>query len=91
MIEAGWDVMATGLKGDMSGRKYDARRLKSAIERYDVAKADYLNLPDERPDCATLFTDDYVRITVKDGVVEIASIPGLGESVDRYRKVLMLK
>ena len=91
MIEAGWDVMATGLKGDMSGRKYDARRLKSAIERYDVAKADYLNLPDERPDCATLFTDDYVRITVKDGVVEITSIPGLGESVDRYRKVLMLK
>ena len=83
MIEAGWDVMATGLKGDMDGGRYDTARLRAAIGRYDRAKADYLNLPNERPDCATLFTDDYVAIYV--ATCEAKPVPGLGASVIRYR------
>ena len=62
MVEAGWDVMATGLEGDLLGRAHDTARLRSAIERYDRAKADYMRLPAERPDAATLFTDNYVRV-----------------------------
>lgn len=83
MIEAGWDVMATGLKGDMSGGIYDTARLRAAIGRYDRAKADYLNLSKERHDCATLFTDDYVAINV--ATCEAKPVPGLGASVNRYR------
>ena len=88
MIEAGWDVMATGLKGDMFGHRYDVPRLRAAIERYDYAKAEYMDLPKERPDTATLFTDDFVRIKVTDAFTEVTPIPGLGESVDRYRQLL---
>ncbi len=88
MIEAGWDVMATGLKGDMFGHVYDTARLKAAIDRYDRAKAEYMNLPKERPDAATLFTDQYVRIKVREAFHEVTPVPGLGESVDRYRKLL---
>ena len=86
MIEAGWDVMAIGLKGDMFGHQYDVPRLRAAIERYDCAKAEYMNLPRERPDAATLFTDDFVRIKVTETFTEVTPIPGLGESVSRYRK-----
>ena len=86
MIEAGWDVMATGLDGDMHGHRYDIERLASGIARYDRAKADYLNLPKERPDSATLFTDEFVRIKVTEAFHEVTPVPGLGESVDRYRK-----
>ena len=82
MVEAGWDAMATGMKGDLLGH-CDVARLRAAIDRYDRAKADYLNLPNERPDCATLFTDGYVRIG---GKTLTTDAPGLGESVDRYRK-----
>ena len=85
MIEAGWDVMATGLKGDMYGHRYDTERLAAGIARYDRAKADYLNLPKERPDAAMLFTDDFVRIKVTEAFHEVTPVPGLGESVSRYR------
>ncbi|MBQ3096731.1 MAG: VOC family protein [Kiritimatiellae bacterium] len=88
MIEAGWDVMATGLRGDMFGHVYDTARLKAAIDRYDSAKAEYMNLPRERSDAATLFTDEYVRIKVREAFHEVTPVPGLGESVDRYRKLL---
>ena len=93
MVEAGWDVMAMGVKGDMLG-SYDTARLSAAIGRYDRAKAEYLNLANEQPDCATLFTDDYVRIGGMDrsGTKTLTTIvPGLGESVGRYRTVAGLK
>ena len=93
MVEAGWDVMAMGVKGDMLG-SYDTARLSAAIGRYDRAKAEYLNLTNERPGCATLFTDDYVRIGGMDrsGTKTLTTIvPGLGESVGRYRTVAGLK
>ena len=90
MVEAGWDVMATGLEGDLLGRAHDTARLRSAIERYDRAKADYMRLPAERPDAATLFTDNYVRIggVSKNNAKVAVPIPGLGESVDRYRNAV---
>ena len=88
MIEAGWDVMATGLDGDMHGHRYDTARLAAGIARYDRAKADYLNLPKERPDSATLFNDEFVRIKVTEAFHEVTPVPGLGESVERYRRLL---
>jgi hypothetical protein len=92
MIEAGWDVMVTGLKGDMYGHRYDSARLKDGIARYDRAKEEYLNLPKERPDCATLVTDDYVRLKIcGEAFYDVSPVPGLGESVDRYRKVALIK
>ena len=48
----------------MHGHRYDTVRLAAGIARYDRAKADYLNLPKERSDSATLFTDEFVRIKV---------------------------
>ena len=77
MIEAGWDVMATGLGGR------DAARLAEGVRRYDRAKAEYAALPKERPDCATLYVDDSVRIDVKKAAAN--PVPGLGAAVDRFR------
>ena len=87
MIEAGWDVIATGVKGEQHGGSYDIPRLQSGINRYDAAKKAYLNLPTERPDSATLYTDESVEITIADGVRKINSKPGMGASVDKFRSV----
>ena len=44
-------------------------------------------LPTERPDSATLYTDESVEITIADGVRKINSKPGMGASVDKFRSV----
>ncbi len=77
MIEAGWDVMATGLAGR------DQARLAEGVRRYDRAKAEYMALPGERPDSATLYTDDSVRIDVAKAAAN--PVPGLGAAVERFR------
>jgi hypothetical protein len=84
MNEAGWEVMICGLKAEKGTG--DLERLKAAIMRYDEAKKSYFNLPRERPDAATLYTDQSVRISIADGRRRIEPLPGMGDAVERFRK-----
>ena len=76
MIEAGWDVMATGPAGR------DPARLAEGVRRYDRAKAEYMALPKDRPDSATLYSDDSVRIDVSKAAAN--PVPGLGAAVRAF-------
>ena len=78
MVEAGWDVMATGLAGR------DPARLAEGVRRYDRAKAEYMALPKERADSATLYSDDSVRIDVSKAAAN--PVPGLGAAVRAFAR-----
>lgn len=54
IIAEGWNIMALGFVGDMSG-KHEREKIALSIRRYDEFWEKYQQLKRENPDCATLY------------------------------------
>ena len=77
VIQHGWAVMLMGLKGERSGR-YDHDAISKHIAAYDLAWVEWKALFAGNPDCPTLYRDVYF----------MGDKPGLGASVNKYRKLI---
>ena len=77
IIEQAWTILLYGAMGDAS-KKYDKQRLADAIAKYDRLWAEWRQLKAKHPCCATLYKDTHSPWS---------GSPGIGQTVDRYRKV----
>lgn len=90
IYEAGWTVTLLGYQGDKTG-VYDKEAIADGIRRYDEAWCNYRRLPDEAPDCATLFDGHFARYHISQDHNSIDPVPGMDAEVDRYRKLIGTK
>lgn len=83
IMEQGWIVMLKGYQGDKNGI-YDRTSIQIALENYDKCWEEYRRLKQENTDCATLYYDKYLEWDAVDRN-KINFVPGMGDSVDKYR------
>jgi len=75
VFEQAWTILFLGAQGDAT-KRYDQRRLASAIHAYDQLWNEWRDLAASHPSCATLYKE-----------VAIGGKPGIGAMVDGYRRI----
>ncbi len=78
VIEQAWTILLYGAMGDAS-KNYNKKQLAAAIAQYDRLWAEWRQLKEDHACCATLYKDTHSPCSTS---------AGLGESVNRYRKLL---
>ena len=71
-----WRIMLLGYCGEQSG-SIDKERIAAAIENYDQLWKEWKNHAEQNPEYPTLYSDRW-----------LGDRPGVGESIDHYRKVI---
>jgi hypothetical protein len=83
IFEKGWTIMLLGYFGDRTG-KYAVRRIADALVAYDRLWDQWRQLRKNSPSCATISRDTYIGWSP----VHSENLPGIKDSVNKYRKVL---
>ena len=89
IISTGWQIMALGWQGDHNGGHYNVSGLRNLILEYDNLWNEYNQLPIRYglPSCGSSNASCYLA-SDRYWVHESTNQPGMGQSIDTYRRFL---
>jgi hypothetical protein len=85
IFEQAWTVLLLGMQGEQSGT-FDKQRMQAAIDHYDALWAEWKELKEKNPQCATLYYPHAFAIGFDGVFADEAN--GMQASVDKYREMI---
>ena len=86
----GCTVVFKGYEAEKAGREPDKALVSKAAADYDRAWGDFHLLKAERPDCASLFHDEYPFYVKRPGYSGVTHCEGIGDAVRQYADKICL-